>query len=65
LIENKSYNREGVALRKNQSFTFKLSVKIFSQNSLIPIQIFNGFFFIFEGVEGVSWPLSQSQSVFF
>jgi hypothetical protein len=46
LLENDSFNPEGVALRMNQSFALKISVKFFSQNSLIPIQNFNGFFLL-------------------
>jgi hypothetical protein len=47
LYESNAYNQQVVALRMNQSFAFKFLWKTFCQNSLIPIQIFNGFFIIY------------------
>jgi hypothetical protein len=50
----KDFNPQGSALLMNQSIASKFfCVKIFSQNSLIPIQIVNGFFVFYNVTWGI------------
>jgi hypothetical protein len=47
-----SFNPQGSALLVNQSFALNFCVKIFSQNSLILIQIVNGSLIFYKGTLG-------------
>jgi hypothetical protein len=53
------YIPEGFALRLNQSFAFKFLWEKFQPNSLIPIQIYNGFLFSYNAIWVGSKPLSH------